>query len=313
MQGRRLALKILFVGEEATGRRALTRLLEHDSEVVAVACAGRGSLGSTAKELAQSKGIPVFDPSFAATPAFADWLRQASVDLLLNVHSLRLLPREVVEAPSIGSFNLHPGPLPRYGGLNAPSWAIYEGATEYAVTLHWMDSGIDSGPLAYVAPVPIEERDTGVTLSVRCARMGLPLLDKLLDAATCDRQTIPRVPQPPGEVRALKAGPPLPGDISWLLDARGIVRLVRASDYRPFESPWGTPTTSLAQLRIGLVDVELTQLRCERQPGTVGTTVGQGVHVATSDAWVLVRKVLVGDTVVAAADVLTPGDRLGGH
>ena len=58
---------------------------------------------------------------------------------------------DVLEAPRIGSFNLHPGPLPEYAGLNAPSWAIYHGEQEHRVTLHWLDAGIDTGPIAYGA------------------------------------------------------------------------------------------------------------------------------------------------------------------
>ena len=73
-------------------------------------------------------------------------MREQGVDLLLNVHSLYLIARRtVVAAPRIGSFNLHPGPLPEYAGLNTPSWAIYNGEREHGVTVHWMEPGVDTG------------------------------------------------------------------------------------------------------------------------------------------------------------------------
>ena len=124
------------------------------------------------------------------------------MDLLLNVHALSVLPAELVAAPRIGSFNLHPGPLPGYAGLNAPSWAIYHGEKTHAVTVHWMDGGIDTGPIAYQSELEITDEDRGFTLSAKCVRAGLPMLQDLLlrcgqrgyspGAAAFRRKTLPR-------------------------------------------------------------------------------------------------------------------------
>ena len=70
-----------------------------------------------------------------------------------------------VAAPTIGSFNLHPGPLPEYAGLNVPSWAIYEGERSHGVTLHWMDEGIDTGPIVWQERFDDRLDDTGLALS----------------------------------------------------------------------------------------------------------------------------------------------------
>ena len=39
---------------------------------------------------------------------------------------------------------------PEYAGLNAPSWAIYNGEPAHGVTLHWMEAAIDTGPIAWI-------------------------------------------------------------------------------------------------------------------------------------------------------------------
>jgi len=59
------------------------------------------------------------------------------------------VPEAVLGVPARGAWNLHPGPLPRYAGLNAPSWAIYRGEQRHGVTVHRMDRGIDTGDIAY--------------------------------------------------------------------------------------------------------------------------------------------------------------------
>jgi methionyl-tRNA formyltransferase len=114
-------------------------------------------------------------------PATARWIESERIDLLLNVHSLHVATPEVVQGPRVGSFNLHPGPLPDYAGLNAPSWAIYDGRISHAVTLHWMTPEVDAGPIAYSAELPIEPGDTGASLTANCVRHGLPLVGRLPD------------------------------------------------------------------------------------------------------------------------------------
>ena len=99
-------------------------------------------------------------------------MRAAEVDIILNIHSLFIINKEVVNAPRIGCFNMHPGPLPRYAGLNAVSWAIYRGETSHGVTIHKMEPGIDTGPIVYQELFDIDDADTGLTLSARCIRSG---------------------------------------------------------------------------------------------------------------------------------------------
>ena len=224
-------LSVLLVAEEAAGLQALKLLDASAHEVVAV-------LSSSGEGF----GRAVRDPRAVTDPAFAEELR--NVDLLLNVHSLHVAAPEVVEAPRIGSFNLHPGPLPEYAGLNAPSWAIYDGRRQHAVTLHWMAAEVDAGPVAYWAELPIEPDDTGVSLSAKCVRAGLPLVERLLDDARSGG--IPRHEQDLARRGWHGAEAPHGGRLPWTLPAARAVDLVRAADYSPFESPWGHPTASLA-------------------------------------------------------------------
>ena len=102
-------------------------------------------------------------------------MRSEEIDLLLNVHSLYVIHADLVAAPRTGSFNLHPGPLPEYAGLNAPSWAIYHGESRHTVTVHWMEPGIDTGAIAYETSFEIAEDDTGLSLSARCVREDCPV------------------------------------------------------------------------------------------------------------------------------------------
>jgi methionyl-tRNA formyltransferase len=301
-------LRVLLIAEEAAAVQTLRMLAGSPHDVVAVMTRGlSGFAGASVAGTATQLGYPLWPARLVKEDGFAETIRREGVDLLLNVHSLYLLPADVVAAPRIGSFNLHPGPLPGYAGLNAPSWAIYHGEQNHAVTLHWMDGGIDTGPIAYQAELAIEGDDTGLTLSAKCARAGLRLIQNLLEAAVMG--SIPRRPQPDGVRRYYGRETPHGGWLLWNKSAARVLDFIRACDYMPFTSPWGHPRVSLDSREMFVLKAMRTGERCGAQPGTVGQRVGEHALVAARDEWVRVRRLRIGSSNFAAAEVLRPGDR----
>jgi UDP-4-amino-4-deoxy-L-arabinose formyltransferase/UDP-glucuronic acid dehydrogenase (UDP-4-keto-hexauronic acid decarboxylating) len=301
------SLRVLLVAEEAAGVHTVRILAGSPHEVVAVMTRGVGSDGATVAGVASRLGYRVWPSRQVKEKGFAKAVRGEGVDVLLNVHALYVLPADVVAAPRIGSFNVHPGPLPRYAGLNAPSWAIYHGEQTHAVTIHWMDGGIDTGLIAYQAELAIDSDDSGLTLSAKCVRAGLPLLQKLLEAAA--NGTIPRRPQPDVPRRYYGREVPHEGRLLWTESAARIVNFIRACDYLPFTSPWGHPRAYLHGREVSVLKATRTGQQTETRAGIVGRRVGSEVLVAARDEWVRVRRVQIGSSTFAAADVLTPGDR----
>jgi UDP-4-amino-4-deoxy-L-arabinose formyltransferase/UDP-glucuronic acid dehydrogenase (UDP-4-keto-hexauronic acid decarboxylating) len=305
-------IRVLLVAEEAAGMKAfqLVERAGHTLVAVVTASVHEDRRGTTVAQLADRAGVQVHDVAAARKAEFATWVRANDVGLLLNVHSLVVLPSAVVEAPAIGSFNLHPAPLPHYAGLNTPSWAIYNGETKHAVTLHWMDAGVDTGAIAYEVRVPIHEDDTGLTLSARCARQGLPLIEELLADAALDPAGIPRRPQC-GERRYFGREAPSGGRLDWTGPASRIVNFVRAADYLPFDSPWGHPRSMLAGQDVGIVKASRTLEPSGEEPGVVGSSVDGGVRVSAGDEWVLVQRIFVEGAYIDASEVVRLGDHLG--
>ena len=223
------------------------------------------------------------------------------------MHSLRIARGDVVAAPRLGSFNLHPGPLPRYAGLNAPSWAVYEGETRHAATVHRMAADVDAGDIAYEAWFPIGPDDTGLRVATTCVRLGVPLVGRLLEVAARDPDAIPATPQDPTARRWYGRGAPDGGSLRWDRSARRVLDHVRAADYAPFPSPWGWPVTTAGGVEVEVVRVAATGTPAAAAPGTVGPPTAHGVAVACGDEWVVVERVRVDGRVRAVDDVLRPG------
>lgn len=299
-------MKILLVAEEAAGLHALRALLRNGRDVVAVLTASEPS-GPTVAAAADEHGLTVLPSTRVKDPEFASWMREQEIDLLLNIHSLYVVHADVVRAPRIGSFNLHPGPLPHYAGLNAPSWAIYSGEDRHAVTVHWMNGGVDTGPVAYSSSFEISPEDTGLSLSLECVKRGLPLVSRLVEVAATDPSCIPAKEQDPAARRYFGREVPQGGHVRWGEPARRVVDFVRACDYGPFPSPWGTPTARLGRRPVGVTRASPTGEASSEPPGTVARSDGDSVRVACADEWIQVTRISVDAEPVAPAAVLEPG------
>jgi methionyl-tRNA formyltransferase len=306
-------MNILLVGEESAGIQTLKALAQSQHHLVAVMASPtrRSTIGATMWQVAQRLGYPTWPAQRVKDPALAQEIRQARVDILLNVHSLFVIHPQVIEVPRFGSYNLHPGPLPQYAGLNTVSWAIYHGATHYGVTVHKMTAEIDAGPIIYQASFAIAEHDTALRLYSKCIQHGMGLLHQLLAALSCGAEALPLVPQDLHKRQYFGKHIPHGGRVVWSQPARAVVNFVRACDYFPFPSPWGYPHTQSRHGEYGVIKVQRTGQTCNVPPGTVAISTGSGVTIACCDEWLRCDKLLIAGRPVSAAEVLQPGDHLG--
>jgi len=307
------SLNILLVADEGAGVEVLKDLVDGPHRIAGVlASPPEGDRPASAPwRFAQKLGLPTIPARSVKDPAFAATIAGLGVDLLLNVHSLYILRREVVEAPRIGSYNLHPGPLPRYAGLNAPSWAIYRGEAEHGVTVHRMEPGVDTGPIAYQERFPIGPEDTGLTVSLRCTRAGLGLLRRLVEDAAAGPGAIPERRQDPSAFEYFGPETPQGGAIRWSAPARSVLDLVRAADFGPYPSPWGTPRAALRGQAVAVPRASRLEGSADAPPGTATAVDRSGACVACGDGGrVLLPRLHVDGRDVAAVDILRPGDRL---
>ncbi len=305
------SLNVVLVAEESAGLQSLRILAASGHNIVAVMAQPSADPKSGALwNHAQRLGYSTWPAKLVKQAGFADQLREHQVDLLLNVHSLFVIHRDVLKACRIGAYNLHPGPLPERAGINVPSWSIYEGWDEHGVTLHEMVAEIDAGTIAYEARFPITATDSGMTLMSKCVRQGVPLIQQLLQDVGHGVDQVPKIEQEFSRRRYFDRSVPNEGWIDWHRPATEVVNFIRAADYAPFSSPWGAPQTQLGEQVIGIVKASLIGLPCEAEPGTVGMPDRDGLLVAAEGEWVLVKTVELDGRRVPATAAFTTGARL---
>ena len=94
-------------------------------------------------------------------------LTARGVGLVCNAGFMRILSPVYVRAFAGRALNIHPSLLPSFPGLHAQRQALDHGAKVAGATVHFVDEGMDSGPIVLQAAVPVEPGDTEETLAAR--------------------------------------------------------------------------------------------------------------------------------------------------
>jgi len=94
-------------------------------------------------------------------------LRARRVDLVCHAGFMRILSPAYVRAFAGRALNVHPSLLPAFPGLHAQRQALDRGAKVAGATVHFVDEGMDTGPIVLQAAVPVEPADTEDTLAAR--------------------------------------------------------------------------------------------------------------------------------------------------
>ena len=99
--------------------------------------------------------------------ALVDQLRRRRVDLVCFAGFMRIVGRPFLDAYPGRMLNIHPSLLPSFPGLDAQQQALDHGVRVSGATVHFVTAGLDDGPIVSQGVVPVFERDTVDTLSVR--------------------------------------------------------------------------------------------------------------------------------------------------
>jgi phosphoribosylglycinamide formyltransferase-1 len=94
-------------------------------------------------------------------------LERRGVGLVCHAGWMRILSPAYVRAFAGRALNVHPSLLPAFPGLHAQRQALDHGAKVTGATVHFVDEGVDTGPIVLQAAVAIEPTDTEETLAAR--------------------------------------------------------------------------------------------------------------------------------------------------
>jgi methionyl-tRNA formyltransferase len=124
---------------------------------------------------ADSLGIPVFTPTSLRDVETQKVFNSLAADVVVVAAYGLILPIPILEAPRLGSLNLHASLLPRWRGAAPIQRAIMAGDSRTGVDVMRMDAGLDTGPIAMREIVPIRPDETAGDLTSHLAALAAKL------------------------------------------------------------------------------------------------------------------------------------------
>jgi methionyl-tRNA formyltransferase len=263
---------------------------------------------SPVKSEAIRAGITPLQPASLTDPGFRSAFEKLRADIGVVAAYGRILPQDLLDAPSNGMINVHASVLPRYRGAAPVRRAVIAGDAETGVTIMRVVKALDAGPTIAVERRPIAPDETSVEVERDLAQMGARLL------VTCvDQIAAGTVVEQPQDDDAATYAPRLTkkeGDVDWARRAPELHNLIRGLH------PWPHAYTFWRTRRLILRRSAPVTVSHGQPAGTVLSAEGDNLIVAAGEGAVRLLEVQVeGKRPMTARDFLAghnvaPGERL---
>lgn len=282
-------MRLAFLGTPDFALAALARLVEAGHEIACVysqppAPRGRGHelKPSPVHAFALEKGLMVHTPASMRDPGEIAAFQALHLDAAAVVAFGQILPGAVLDAPRLGSFNLHGSLLPRWRGAAPIQRAVMAGDPVTGVEVMRMTEGLDEGPVLASETLRIGPLDTAGTMHDRMAAVGAELLARTLAAVA--RGEAVETPQPDEGVTYAKKIRPKEARIDWERSGVEVDRKIRGLS--PFPGAWFTLSTARGPVR-----VKALLSAFEDVDGTPGEVLDDRLLVATGEGAVRLLRV----------------------
>lgn len=277
---------------------AIDKLIQREDLELAFICARFENPDLVLRKIATKNSIPFLIHRNVNSSEFLVSIKHLNCDLFVSMSFNQIFKKEIIEMPSLGTINCHAGKLPFYRGRNILNWALINDETEFGITVHYVDSGVDTGDIIIQECFPITDQDNYRTLLER-AYVGCA---ELLDRAISEIISGKVVRKPQAGIHPLGFYCVARGEdderIDWKQTSRRIFNFVRAI----------CPPGPCARCFIGDQEIRIRRVRFLSDapnyigiPGSILAKNSDGFLVKTLDSYVCVddwesnSKIRVGD------------------
>lgn len=299
-------MRVVLLAYQTWGCATIRALLNSSHTIALVAVHPEGEPRSYWDEsvtaLAQSSGLAVVERQSVNDEETRGLIAAAQPDVILSSNWQTWVSPDVCALAKHGGLNIHDAPLPRYGGFGPINWAIVNGETATAVTIHKMDAQFDTGDILIQYPVPIAFTDTATDVDRRIIPLFGTLAVEALDAIEDGRARF--VKQDLVYATFYHRRTERDSRIDWTRTALDVYNLIRAG-----VDPYHNAHTTLDGARLKIKRASLPDKHYGGTPGKIFTRVDRGVvvvcgrdpNVPHSNQGIVVEQVEVGGETLDAA------------
>ncbi|MBY0286580.1 MAG: methionyl-tRNA formyltransferase [Mycobacteriaceae bacterium] len=177
-------MRIVFFGYQTWGHKTLQALIDLKQDVMLAVThpaseeSYKAIWSAPVEDLARQHGIPVHFTERVDGETI-DLVSRAQPDVIVVNSWYNKMPAELYGIPPHGTLNFHDSLLPKLTGFSPVLWALISGESEFGLTVHRMDEGLDTGDILVQHSLPIGPNDTGTELVLR----GMDLIPGVLAEA----------------------------------------------------------------------------------------------------------------------------------
>ncbi|MDH5543456.1 MAG: methionyl-tRNA formyltransferase [Nitrospinota bacterium] len=286
-------MKTIYFGNGERGLRCLEEICQNGylPEAVVVHPAPASELeNNLIRRFAISLNLPVYAPASVNKSPFIDEISSKQPDLMILSGYGKILKKEILSIPRLGTINLHGGLLPKYRGGSPINWQIINDEKKGGCAIIFVDEGIDTGDIIVQETYEIGSEDTAGDIYVKTLEIFPRLLVNTLEDIANER--IKREKQNSSDGSYYKKRYPEDSRIFWeTMSARQIYNFIRALNGPSLPGAF----TYLENEKIVVLKSKLTGNKSDRIPGEILGKSGEGVIVSCLDEDLLILEVSCGD------------------
>jgi len=294
-------VKIGYFGDGPWAHNALNLLLRDPQLTVAFVCARFDSTDQVLGSMTNSAQIDFISHGNINSEEFLSTITRYNCDILVSMSFNQIFKREILSLPPQGIVNCHAGKLPFYRGRNILNWVLINDESEFGITVHYVDEGIDTGDIILQRPYPISDLDDYSSLLERAYEGCGTLLHQALQDIRQGKAH--RTPQSTVHPTGFYCTSRVQGDeiLDWNQTSREVFNFVR-SLCAP--GPQATTFLSGCELKINRVAMVSEAPAYKGVPGAVLGVHGNSYLVKTRDTFIRVLE-LAGDSRPRVGDRLS--------
>lgn len=277
--------KIGYFADGQWSHQALAKLTADSSIRIAFICARFDNPDPVLREQAALYGIRFLTHEKINSEEFLQLVGEERCDLFVSMSFNQIFRKKLIERPRLQTINCHAGKLPYYRGRNILNWALINGETDFGITVHLVDEGIDTGDILAQNVLAITDEDDYSTLLNRayegCAELLYETVKRLQNGI------VSRTPQKDIHPLGFYCVGRMNGDekLNWNSPSRAIFNFVRAI-CRP--GPEARTYLDDVEIRINRVEWLPTAPVYIGIPGSVVGIEADAFFVKTADSFVRV-------------------------
>ena len=279
-------MRLVFMGTPLFAVPSLKALVEAGHQVVGAFTQpdkpknrGMKLIPTPVKALALEHGLRVLQPTSVKSEEVLQSVRELKPELLVVVAYGKILPKALLDIPTVAAINVHSSLLPKYRGAAPINWAVLNGEEETGVTIQHLGEELDAGDIIWTKKTPIDPQEDAGELYQRLALLGAQALSEAVAALAAG--TAPRIPQvgDPGPYAGMLSREM--SAIDWNKTAKEIVNQIRGL------IPWPCASMELEGKRLKVYRGSVGGSTAAT-PGTVVSAGKQGIAVAAGDGQTVV-------------------------